>query len=179
MWSEPWCLGFQSFSFSLHLLPLCLLFLLSNMIHHSTLPWALLGDLWQPISQLRALQEQCSVLLKLHPLKICHFHDYISPQLMVSASHAIKHGNTTDFTQGPAAGTCWGLKPASTTLFKILLMQWGQPTSPSTKASKKIHVCCAGVAIRWHSLIDDVLVPLQKEEDHNSSSEVLWHQGWD
>lgn len=179
MWSEPQGLDFQAFSFSLHLLPLCLLFLLSNMIHHSMLPPALLGDLWQPISQLRALQEQCSVLLKFHPPKICHFHDYISPQLVLRASHSIKCCNTADFTQGPAAGTCWGLKPASTTLLKISLMQWGQQTSPSTKAFKKIHVGYAGAAIRWHSLRDDALVPLQKGEDHSSASQVLWHWGWD
>lgn len=179
MWSGPWCLGFQAFSFSLHLLPLCLLFLLSNVIHHSTLPRALLGDLWQPIFQLRALQEQCSVLLKLHSPKICHFHDYISPKLTVSASHSIKPCNTTDFTQSPGAGACWGLKPASTALVEILLMQWVQQTSPSTKASKKVRVGCAGAAIRWHSLMDDVLVSPQKGEDHNSASEVSWHWDWD
>lgn len=179
MWSEPRCLGFQAFSFSLCLLPLCLLFLLSSMVYHNTLPRALLGDLWQPISQVRALQEQCSVLLKLHPPKICHLHDYISPQLTVSASHSIKHCNTTDFTRGPAASACWGSKPASTVLFKILLTQWGQQTSPSTKASKKIHVCCAGAAIKWHSLMDDALEPLQKGEEHNSATELLWHWGRD
>lgn len=41
--------------------------------------------------------------------------------------------------------------------------------SPSTKASKKIPVCCAGAAIRWHSLRDAALVPLQKGQDHSSA----------
>lgn len=69
VWLEPRWSGFQAFSPSLLLLPLCLLFLPFIMAHRGTLPRALLGDLWQPISQLRALQEQHCAPPKLHPLK--------------------------------------------------------------------------------------------------------------
>lgn len=71
---KPWWCGFQASSLSLLLLPLCLLFSPSITVHHhGILPWALLGASWQHISQLRALQDHCSSLLKLHPLKYAAF----------------------------------------------------------------------------------------------------------
>lgn len=117
---KPWWCGFQTSSLSLLLLPLCLLFSPSITVHHcGILPRALLGGSWQHISQLRALQEHCSSLLKLHPLKYAAF------RIIFPHSECLRLYKTQQHRQlqlNPEAFVDWGCDPAPVALVKAFMI---------------------------------------------------------
>lgn len=161
------------FSLPLLLLPLCLLFLPSIMVHSQHVALSFIR--WLVAAHFPAKSPAGATLCsaEIAAPKIRYFQDYISPQHTASASDSIKHRSATDCDWAPAVGAGWGSEPASTVLLK---MQWGQQTHSATIASKQIHVCCAGCSLQLThtSLKKDKLVPCQEGGDHNLVSKVSY-----